>query len=286
LACKGSITNLGARNAAVAAAWNPPATEHPLCGGPLRHVLRALAPALAEVPHAGGGPIEGAPLGPKAEAVFQELRDRLGAPVQRAVVRGAGIDVTFAASRPLVVVIGQRAEDLEVAQLRFFVGRALEQARAGTLAVARLSVDSLRGLLRGVIRAVSLGAADGEAGGQDSESDRADTWASLLSQPQIARFMPTGKVRADLLVDAGEALARPPDLEGYVRGCRFTADRVGLLCCGSPLLALQALAGQFKQESDSPAEPGARQERVRSSTALRELIAFMLSDEYAALVED
>jgi len=38
----------------------------------------------------------------------------------------------------------------------------------------------------------------------------------------------------------GEALARPPDLEGYVRGCRFTADRVGLLCCGSPLLALQA----------------------------------------------
>jgi tetratricopeptide (TPR) repeat protein len=286
LALKGSIANLGAQNSALPAAWNASATEHPSCSGPLRHVLRALAPALAEVPHVGGGPVEGAPLGPKAETVFQELRDRLGAPVLRAVVRGAGVDVTFAASRPLMVLVGQRAEDLEVSELRFFIGRALEQARAGTLAVARLSVETLRGLLRGVIRAVSLGATDGETSGQDSEDDRASTWASLLTQAAIARFMPTGKVRADLLVDAGEALSRPPDLEGYVRGCRYTADRVGLLCCGSPLVALRVLAGQFKQDAGSSVDEGARQERVRSSTAMREMVAFMLSEEYASLVED
>jgi len=286
LPLKGNIANLGTQNSALASAWNPSAAEHPLCRGPLRHVLRALAPALAEVPHSGGGPIEGAPLGRKAETVFQELRDRLGAPVFRAVVRGVGADVTFAASQPLMVLVGQRAEDLEIAELRFFVGRALEQARAGTLAVARLSVDSLRGLLRGVIRAVSLGASDEASRGQDREDDRAATWASLLSQPAIARFMPTGKLRADLLVDAGEALARPPDLEGYVRGCRYTADRVGLLCSGSPLAALQALAGQFKPEGSAPAEEGGRQDRVRSSAALREMVAFMLSDEYAALIED
>ena len=286
LALKGSIANLGTQNSAVAAAWNPSATEHPLCRGALRRVLRALAPALAEVPHAGGGPIDGAPLGSKAEAVFQELRDRLGAPALRAVVRGEGADVTFAASQPLMVIMGQKAEDLDVAELRFFVGRALEQARAGTLAVARLSVENLRGLLRGVIRAVSLAAPEAEAVGQDSENDRAANWASLLSQPKIARFMPTGKIRADLLVDAGEALTRPPDLEGYVRGCRYTADRVGLLCCGSPLVALRALAGQLKPEGGSQTEEGARQERVRSSTSLREMVAFMLSDEYASLVED
>jgi hypothetical protein len=95
----------------------------PLCRGHLRRVLRALAPALAEVPQAGGGPIEGAPLGAKAEAVFQELRDQLGAPVPRAVVRGAGADVTFAATQPLTVIMGARAEDLDVAELRFS-GRA------------------------------------------------------------------------------------------------------------------------------------------------------------------
>jgi len=130
------------------------------------------------------------------------------------------------------------------------------------------------------------GRRDGENSGRDSESDRAADWASMLCQPEIARLMPTGKARADLLVEAGEALTRPPDLEGYVRGCRYTADRVGLLCCGSPLVALRALAGQLKHDGTSSAEEGARQERVRSSAALRELIAFMLSDEYASLVED
>jgi len=286
LALKGSIESLGAQNLALPAAWSPTVAEHPLCHGPLRRVLRALAPALAEVPRAGGAPVEGTPLQPKAEGVFRELRDQLGAPVSRAVVRGAGADVTFAATQPLTVVMGQRAEELDDGELRFFVGRALEQARAGTLAVARLSVDNLRGLLRGVIRVVSMGGSDGEVSEPDSESERAATWAALLSQPQIARLMPTGKVRADLLVDAGEALSRPPDLEGYVRGCRHTADRVGLLCCGSPLVALRALTGQFKREGTSPADEGTRQERVRSSTALRELVAFMLSDDYAALVEE
>ena len=286
LVLKGSIESLGEESLALPAAWSPTVAEHPLCHGPLRRVLRALAPALAEMPHAGGAPVEGTPLQPKAEAVFRGLRDQLGAPVSRAVVRGTGADVTFAATQPLTVVMGQRTEELDVAELRFFVGRALEQARAGTLAVARLSVDSLRGLLRGVIRVVSLGSSDGEVNEPDSESDRAANWASLLSQPPIARLMPAGKVRADLLVDAGEALTRPPDLEGYVRGCRHTADRVGLLCCGRPLVALQALTGQFKREGASPAEEGTRQERVRSSTALREMVAFMLSDEYASLVED
>jgi hypothetical protein len=52
------------------------------------------------------------------------------------------------------------------------------------------------------------------------------------------------------------------------------------------LVALRALAGQLKPEGGSQTEEGARQERVRSSTSLREMVAFMLSDEYASLVED
>ena len=130
---KGGIPSLGAQNSALPAAWVPTAVEHPLCRGPLRRVLRALAPALADVPHSGGAPPEGEPLGPKAEAVFQELRDQLGATFPRAVVRGAGADGTFAVTQPLTVVMGQRAEDLEVAELRFLVGRALEQARSRCL---------------------------------------------------------------------------------------------------------------------------------------------------------
>lgn len=283
---QGRITNLGNRSVARSAAWAPSSAEHPLCRGPLRKVLRALAPALAEVPQSTGAPAEGDPLGPKAEATLQELRSLLEAPVVRAVVRGQGMDVTFAASQPLTVVMGQRSEDLEDAELRFFMARVLEQARAGTMAVARLSMGDLRGLLRGVIRVVSMGASDETPGERDSESDLAASWASRLSQPQIARLLPTGKARADLLVDAGEALSRPPDLEGYVRGCRFTADRVGLLASGTPLVALRALTGHYKQEPGAAFGASEQQERVRSSSALREIIKFMLSDEYTALVED
>jgi len=114
----------------------------------------------------------------------------------------------------------------------------------------------------------------------DSESERAASWAALLSQPPIARLMPTGKVRADLLVDAGEALTRPPDLEGYVRGCRHTAT-------GRTALLWQSFGGaasadrSVQARGSLPAEEGTRQERVRSSTALREMVAFMLSDDYA-----
>jgi tetratricopeptide (TPR) repeat protein len=283
---EGRISNLGNQNAARSAAWAPSAAEHPLCRGPLRKVLRALAPALAEVPQASGAPAEGEALGPKAEMILQELRSLLEAPAVRAVVRGQGSDVTFAASQPLTVVMGQRCESLEDPELRFFVARVLEQARAGTMAVARLSVSDLRGLLRGVIRVVSMGASDEAPGERDSESDLAASWASRLSQPQIARLLPSGKTRADLLVDAGEALSRPPDLEGYVRGCRFTADRVGLLASGSPLVALRALTGFYKQDSGAATSASEQQERVRSSAAAREIIGFMLSDDYTSLVED
>jgi tetratricopeptide (TPR) repeat protein len=282
----GRIASLTQQNVARANAWEASAADHPLCWGPLRKVLRALAPALAEVPQTTGTPAEGDPLGPKVEASLQELRSLLQAPSLRAVVRGQGIDVTFAASQPLTVVTGQRTEELEDAERRFFLGRVLEQARAGTMAVAKLSMDDLRGLLRGVIRVVSMGDSDESTGEREGEGDSATSWAARLSQPQIAKLMPTGKARADLLVDAGEALSRPPDLEGYVRGCRFTADRVGLLASGSPLVALRALTGYYKQEAGSETNPSDQQERVRSSAAVREIVAFMLSDDYTMLVEE
>jgi hypothetical protein len=121
---------------------------------------------------------------------------------------------------------------------------------------------------------------------QDEEGIRAAGWADRLAAPGVARFLPTGKDSADVLVEAGDALSRPPDLDGYLRGCRFTADRVGLLACGSPLVALRALSGAFKTPRPSQHDDLAsqRQEQVRSSSALRELISFMLSDDYAVLL--
>jgi len=59
LVLKGSIESLGGDNLPLPAAWSPTVAEHPLCHGPLRRVLRALAPALAEIPRAGALPSKG-----------------------------------------------------------------------------------------------------------------------------------------------------------------------------------------------------------------------------------
>jgi hypothetical protein len=279
----GRLAELEAESPAPSAALVVGAADHPLCRGPLRRVLRAFAPALAALSHAAAAP-EGEPASAQAVEQFDALRTQLQAPPTRLMTMGEGADVSFAPAQPLTVVMGRRTQDLATAEVRFLLARALEQARAGTLAVVRLSPSELRSLLRGIIRTVSVHPSDRLD--QDEEGLRAAGWAERLAAPGVARFLPMGKDSADVLVEAGDALSRPPDLDGYLRGCRFTADRVGLLACGSPLVALRALSGAFKAPRPSQHDDLAtqRQEQVRSSSALRELISFMLSDDYAALL--
>ena len=58
--------------------------------------------------------------------------------------------------------------------------------------------------------------------------------------------------------------------------------------CGRPLSALRALAGLLKDGSggEETASVEHRQEQLRASQAMRELVAFMVSEEYGALVDD
>ena len=67
----------------------------------------------------------------------------------------------------------------------------------------------------------------------------------------------------------------------------FTANRIGLLLCGRPLTALRALAGLLKDGGTGEEAPSTAQKReqMRASSAMRELVAFMLTDEYASLAE-
>ncbi len=278
----GRLAELESESATAPGSFAAGAADHPLCRGPLRRVLRALSPALAAVPQSALEPSRGEAPSAKAIEIFDELRSQLQAPVMGLMVHGDGAEITFATAQPLSVVVGRRAQTLAVAELRFLLARAFEQARAGTLAVVRMSPGDLRSLLRGIIRAVSVHPSDRLD--QDEEGVAAAGWAERLAA--VTRLMPMGKESADVLVDAGDTLSRPPDLDGYLRGCRFTADRVGLLVCGSPIVALRALSGAFKASRPSQPENLAsqRQEQVRSSSALRELISFMLSEEYAALL--
>lgn len=280
----GRLAELDAESPGAREAFLTGAADHPLCRGPLRRVLRAFAAALAAVSQGTSEPPEGEPPSAKAVEIFDSLRAEMQAPPMRLTTTGDGADVSFAPAQPLTIVMGRRAQELATAEVRFLLARAFEQARAGTLTVVRMLPGDLRSLLRGIIRTVSVHPSDRLD--QDEEGMRAAGWADRLAAPGVARLLPTGKDSADVLVEAGDALSLLPDLDGYLRGCRFTADRVGLLACGSPLVALRALSGAFKTPRPSQPDDLAtqRQEQVRSSSALRELISFMLSDEYAALL--
>ena len=279
------LTLLGDASAPKAVAYAPGTAVHPLCRGPLRRVLHHLAPALASAgPSVYDEPA--APLSPQTLALCESLRVPMGAPSIPLVAQGHGADVTFSASQPLCILIGRRAEGLPVPDLRFLVGRALEQARAGTLAVLRMSADNLRGMLRAVLRVAGASGTPFELAEEVADQPTA-LWLSRLRKPEIMALIPLAKLKGELLADAAAALVNPPELDDYIRGCRYTADRVGLLLCGRPLTALRALAGLLKDGGSGEEAPTIAQKRdqMRGSLALRELVAFMISDEYASLAE-
>jgi tetratricopeptide (TPR) repeat protein len=266
-------------------AFAPGSAVHSLCRGPLRKVLHHLARALASAePAAYDEPA--APLLPETVAICEELRSQLGAPQIPIVAQGHGMDVTFTATQPLSILIGRRAETLAADDLRFFVARALEQARAGTLAALRMSPDNLRGMLRAVLRVAGAPGTPFEIA-EEAADEATALWITRLRKPEILALIPIDDHKDELIADASHALANPPDLDDYIRGCRYTADRVGLLLCGRPLAALRALAGLLKDGSAAgeTATVVQRQEQLRASQAMRELVAFMVSEEYGALVD-
>jgi tetratricopeptide (TPR) repeat protein len=267
-------------------AFAPGNAVHPLCRGPLRRVLHHLAAAFATVGRSAVHQASGESLLPQTAAICDALRSKLGTPRIPTIAYGDGADVTFSATQPLSIMIGRKAESLAPAELRFFVARALEQARAGTLAVLRMSQGNLCGMLRAVLRVAGNPGTPFELAEESSDEPTA-LWIERLRKPEFAALIPLDKAKDELVENASRALFNPPELESYIRGCRYTADRMGLLACGQPLAALRALAGLLKVDAATSGEEASlarRQEQLRASPALRELVAFMFSEEYSALV--
>jgi tetratricopeptide (TPR) repeat protein len=283
----GRLADLGEGNTPRAGAFAPGVAVHPLCRGPLRKVLHHLAPAFASVGGRSTSPLSSVGLLPETVAICEDLRIKLAAPPIPFVAHGEGTDVTFTATQPLCILIGRKAEALSAADLRFFTARALEQARAGTLAVLRMSQGNLRGMLRAVLRVAGAPGTPFEID-EETADQAAALWTERLRRPEISALIPLDKAKEELIDSATRALANPPELDSYIRGCRYTADRMGLLASGRPLAALRALAGLLKVDSAATSDEATlarRQEQLRASPALSELVAFMLSEEYGALVE-
>lgn len=276
---------LGDENQLRNEAWTVGAVDHPLCQGALRRVLCQFAPALTLLhPEEKKEPPAFAALSKDHAGRCETLRLRMQTPKVAMGIHGEGVEVALAPTSPVTIILGRKAELLALSEFDFYVARAFEQVRGGTLAVVRSSAFQLRCLIQAIVYVTRESNVP-----SDEEPEAAILgWLDRLSSPDVLAVLPNGEDRSRLQTDANSVLANLPDLESYLRGCRFTADRVGLLACGRPLVALRALAGFLKSDQTDPHSNTLRpQEILVVSPAVRELVSFMLSPEYAACtIED
>jgi tetratricopeptide (TPR) repeat protein len=279
-AVAGRLAALGSAPPATAAALrvDGPA-DHPDGAGALRRALAALAVPLLGLAE-GRAPSADAGTLPEARAdELRKLAERMGAPaVTAVVVPGAdpAVTVTVSASPPLALQVTKAAAALPDADWTFLVARALEDARSGMLA--------LRGLGRAACTEVLEGA-QAALLGETPSGERSKTAARFVGDASAA--LPTGPARERLVADLRQILSKPPDWEAFTGAAPHTANRVALLACGSPAVALAALArddGALSKAASGEARAAARRAFLHGAPA-RELVRFLFSPAYLRAAE-
>ncbi len=275
---------------APAAVFAPEVLE-PAGRGPLAEMFGGLAAALAGFPPlapAAVGPGGAVPPAAFVGSLVEELRGKLNAPAVTPVVRGSDVEIAIEATLPLTISMGERVPGLTQVEFVFLVARALEEARAGTYAAARIGASALPDFLRGVLAALSAPAAEAVLQVEDI-GDLGRAAAAWLSREEVVQRMSGMAAREKIHDAAGTALATAASLDDHLAGRRLIANRVGLLACGSPLAALRAVAA-LKDEPASKTNPRLagfgtlRREQLMSAQELRDMVAFLLSDDYRRIV--
>ncbi len=266
------LLGVGRMATAAALAIGGPA-DHVDAAGPLRRALAALAVPLLGVAGPPASPLgKDAPLPSGRATILARLVERLGAPavvprVDEGEVARASIAPTEAPPLPLVVTTAAVA--LPDGAWTFLVTRALEDARSG--------LSALRGLDAGA-RTEALAGAQAALLDAQPDGERARDVARRVT---AATTLPTGEARAALVADLAEVLSKPLDWDAFERASSHTANRVGLLACGSPVDVLAALAREDAAlVKAGGADVDARRAFLRTSP-VRELVRYMLSAAYA-----
>ncbi len=248
--------------------------DHPGVARPLRRALAALA-----MPLLGLGDEPSVVAGELAAARAEELRrlgDRLGAPDVVAVVEKSdvpGVKVVASGARPTQLRVTSAAAALPDAAWTFLAARALEEARSGLVGLRRLDASA---------RMEALAGAQAALLGETPDGDSARAAARLVTD--AVETLPPGAARERLVGDLRQVLSAPPDWEELARAAAHTANRVGLLACGDPAVALAALAREEAQPAKGAAADAEARRAFLRSNAASELVKFMLSPGYANAV--
>ncbi|HTA18570.1 MAG TPA: hypothetical protein VK989_04725, partial [Polyangia bacterium] len=244
--------------------------DHADHAGPLRRVLAALA-----APLFGLGDEPAIVAGELAAARADDLRrlgERLGAPLCAPVVEKAdapSIRVVASATKPPQLRVTSAAVALPDAAWTFFAARALEDARGGLPGLRRLDTTE---------RAEVLAGAQATLLGERPDGERARAAARLVND--AVDLLPAGAARERLIADLRQVLSSPLDWEAFGRAAVHTANRVGLLACGDPTVALATLGREGGLTGKAATDVEARRAVLRTDV-VRELVRFMLSPAYA-----
>jgi tetratricopeptide (TPR) repeat protein len=253
--------------------------DHPDASGPLRRALAALAVpllGLGDEPSLVAGDLPP----PRAEEL-RRLGDRLGAPDAVGVLEKADVPsvrVVASGAKPALLRVTSAAAALPDAAWTFLAARALEEARSGLCGLRRLGPSE---------RTEALAGAQAALLGETPDGARARDAARLVND--AVETLPPGSARERLVSDLRQVLSSPPDWEAFARAAAHTANRVGLLACGDPAVALAALAREDAAfaKAQSLKDPGKAAEARRAflrTPAVRELAKFALSPAYANAV--
>ncbi|HEV3031630.1 MAG TPA: tetratricopeptide repeat protein, partial [Polyangia bacterium] len=258
--------------------------DHPDAAGPLRRALAALAvpllgggePGVAPygVPGVGATSAAGALSAERAESL-RRLGDRLGAPDVAAVVETndvVAVALVPSGAKPVKVRVTSAATALPDAAWTFVAARALEEARAGLGALRGLEAAPRAEVLAGALAALL---------GETPDGERARAAAGRVKE--ALETLPTGGAREKLVADLRKVVSAPPDWAVFERGAAHTTNRVGLLACGDPAVALAALAREDALLARGASGAEAQRGFLRT-TPVRELVKFMLSPAYSNAV--
>jgi hypothetical protein len=156
---------------------------------------------------------------------------------------------------PLSIVIGNRVvEGAHEQELRFLLGRCFKMIQAHMALPMRLTPDDLGLLVGGIVRQFV----------PDFVPQGFDEAQVVAEAGRMARVIPK-KMHAELLPFALECASQSLDLKQIGPSLVHTANRAGLLCCGLPGPALNAVR------------------RLQDEAQLRALLRFTVSDELAEL---
>jgi tetratricopeptide (TPR) repeat protein len=235
---------------------------HPALPPGFRHLIRALDEGLQKL-HRGDlkrfGVSKSDRLPRGGHAVSQLVAEVAGhlelADVEVYVAGGASSVLAIEPGEPTALILGSRLiERAHERELRFLLSRQLKMAQARLLVPLRMGADELAVLVAGLVRQFV----------QDFNPQGLDTAAVASESARVGKLVPK-KQHAQLLPFALECAAADIDLRGLSAALAHSANRAGLVACGSIAHAVSALA------------------RLGDDAQTRELRRFIVSDEHTEL---